>query len=173
LRYILTDGEGGVSKPAYKNVQVLTSANPNVGPQIQLDAATKITRNGPAQLVSPNASMADPDNSIYFAGSLGIQFTGGSDKTEQLSVGGRFTISGDDVSLNGKLIGNIHPNRRGRNGNILFLRFTSNATNAVVDELLRSITIRTVGSKSTADRTLLFKLSDADGVGVATTKITV
>ena len=68
--------------------------------------------------------------------------------------------------------GNIHPQRRGKNGNILFIRFTASATNAVVDELVRSITLRTIGSQSTAARTIAFNLHDGASLSSATMQVT-
>lgn len=163
VAYKLSDGEGGTSGTAIKEIAVSPI---NDAPTLSLPPSINYKRNAAAIRLASNAGVSDPDNPTFNGGSLAIKILSGSDKTEQLSIGGRFSLLGDDVTLAGKLVGTIHPQRRGKNGNMLFIRFNANTTVAEVREIAQSITFRTLSSTSSTTRVL--ELSLWDGASLTT-----
>jgi hypothetical protein len=169
--FTLTDGEGAASSPAIKFVNIVPV---NDAPVLSVVPDVFYTLNGSSVgLLASATALIDTDSPRFNTGSLFISFTDGHDRTEQIEIGGRFTRTGNDVFLDGVLIGLVHPQRTGV-GQPLFIRFNYNATLAVVDELYQSIQFRTIGSDSLATRIVSVKLRDhAGGIGSATVNVNV
>ena len=75
-----------------------------------------------------------------------------------------YHIAGDNVQLSGVTIATLSTNaQRGEGSRPLTFNFNINATREIVEQLVRSLTFRTVGGTSILQRTVSFTLRDGDG----------
>jgi hypothetical protein len=157
VQFVLSDGEGGTSRPALKNVLITPV---NEAPRLTLGASSLgYTLNSAAVLLAPNATVTDVDSPLFTNGVLRVQITSGKDAKERLEIGGGFTLAGKQVRLGDVSIGFINDGG-GTLGRGLVVRFYETATREIVEQLMRSISFRTVGSDSTASRQLTTLLRD-------------
>lgn len=113
------------------------------------------------------ATVSDIDSPDFAGGHLLVQITSGIDAANRLEIRGTaFSRSGDQVLHNGLVIGTISSDGVGLNA--LRITFTSYATPAIAQQLVRSIYFSTSGSTTTATRTVAFTVTDGDG-GVSAT----
>ncbi|MDB5390828.1 MAG: Calx-beta protein [Planctomycetaceae bacterium] len=172
FRLLLTDGTS--SNVATKAVHVNTGILPpimNVGPSA-LDYAN---HSGP-QLVSPTASLIDPDSMNFAGGKLTVQFVSGSDPGDLLQIrrqgrgAGQIDAATDGTVRFGTTV--IGSWSGGNAGKPLIITLKSTASLSAVQALIRNITFSTSATNSSvADRVLQFQVSDGDGgVSTAVTK---
>jgi hypothetical protein len=132
-------------------------------PSIVLGGTIGYARNAATgvQLAS-NASVTDPDSPNFATGSLIISIVSGGESANRLTLtGGAFTLSGSTVNYNGTPVGSLTGSGFGTTP--LSVRFNINATPAIVQELVRNIRFKTVGSTSNLSRVITVSLTDGDG----------
>lgn len=165
IQIVAEDGEGGRSRTGVMKV-LLHPVNDN--PVLALNQALPIAyaRNAPAVSIAANATISDVDNPDFYNGTLIVQVVSGRNSTEVLGVSGEFSILNRSVRYQGIEIGLL--NADGLAGRPLTIRFNEKATQAVVQELLRSIRFSTVQSPTAGLRKIDFLLRDGRG-GVSDT----
>lgn len=163
VRFDLRDGEGGAATPRYVSMDVKrVNDAPLIG---NLGGSNAYPINSPAGiLVAGSATVSDVDSSSFAGGELAVSVAGGDVVNNLLYlVGSVFTI---DESLNilrrGVIIGQVNPGGGIRRTPLRFT-FNEQARPSVVQELLRSISFRTLGSTDRSLRLVTFRLNDGDG----------
>lgn len=139
----------------------LTVTPVNDAPQLSFSESIGYIHDKPAITLAAFAAVSDIDSLNFAYGDLRVRIGDGASSSNRLAIGSGFTVDANNNVLQGTTI----IGRRLANGfgtNELVIRFNSNATPSVAQQLLRAITFRTVGG-SAARRTVLFTLSDGDG----------
>ena len=165
IQVVAEDGEGGRSRVV--GMKVLLSPV-NDDPVLALNQTSPISysRNAPGVLLASSATISDVDNPDFYNGTLVVQVVSGRDSTEVLGVTGQFSILNRSVRYQGIEIGLL--NADGLAGRTLTIRFNEKATQAIVQELLRSISFSTLQNKVAGLRKIDFFLRDGRG-GVSNT----
>ena len=168
----VTDGDGGTGLPVTKT---LTITPVNDVPVLAGFAAAPVgyVRNAGAPVIlAPSTTVTDVDSANFDTGKLTVEVTSGLDAGNQLSIGGTlFSVVGTDVKRNGVTIGTLTSNGLGTNR--LEITFNASALTGYVQQLVRAIRFKTVGSALTDDRVVSFTLTDGDGGTSATLTKTV
>ncbi len=161
LRFVLTDGDGGTSltRTALITVTPVNDA-PVLAPAI--GGSVNYQQNAASIGLLPTTTLTDPDSSNFAGGVLLVRIVAGQNTSNRLTIGGSFVLSGSDVQLNGTSIGTLN-NGGGVGLARLEITFNSNASKAIVQQLIRSIRFQTVNGTSTAQRLIDFTVSDGDG----------
>lgn len=167
VQFTLDDGTGSIR---IRQKQILIQPV-NDAPKLKTEGPVNYSRNSTAVLLAPTGTVEDPDTSVFTNHILRIAVSSGGDGTERLSINSSFSIVGKEVWLGGSVIGNLLNN--GAGSNPLVVRFSKLATLDVVQQLLRSVTFRTAGSSSTADRTLSLSLLPGIGSELTTLQVKV
>jgi len=136
---------------------------PRNDPPVLTGSATVGYRlNDPSVALATSFALSDSDSAHFGGGQLRVRITSGIDASNRLIIRGGFTLSGNNVLWNGRLIGTL--NAGGGIGNTtLVVSLTDNATVELVERLVRSIRFRTVNGSLTDTRTVNFSVSDGDG----------
>jgi len=166
ITFQVSDGDGGSSQVLTQSVNV-TPVNdaPVLG---GINGTVGYTRNAAAgvQLAS-TARVTDADSANFDTGRLTVAITSGGNASNRLQLGGTlFTLNGQNVvrTVNGTstVIGTLNAN--GGVGTTSFeVTFNANATAGIVQQLVRAMRFRTVGSTSTVQRVVSFTVTDGDG----------
>jgi hypothetical protein len=154
---------GGINAcSAARESAALTVIAVNDKPVIHFGSHVGYLPGRPAVVLSPYARLRDVDSPDFDGGQLRIQITSGADASNHLGIGGVFTVSGmGGIFRAGIQIGTLNA-KGGIGTEDLVVSFNAKATQAIVQELLRSITFRTLkGSRGI--RQAVFTLSDGDG----------
>ena len=156
----LTDGAGGQAS-ATKRVNVIPVNDRPV--LTQIPTSSTYTLNAASILLAPAAVVADPDSPNFGGGQLSIRYTTGAEASNRLLLSGLFSFdASNNVLRNGTVIG--QRNASGGIGvNNLLITLNANASKAIVQELLRSISFQTVSGVAKTARTLEISLSDGAG----------
>ncbi|WP_183407929.1 tandem-95 repeat protein [Nocardioides marmoriginsengisoli] len=165
-RFVLTDGDGGTSSPATRNLALTAS---NDAPDLAGFEAGALTydENDPATPVTAAGTLADPDSADFDGGTLTVGLEVGGEADDRLAIrdegtgAGQIGVSGADVSYAGTTIGTF---TGGSGTTDLVVSVNAAATPAAIQALLRGITYRNVSDDpSTTTRTAQFVLTDGDG----------
>lgn len=165
VQVVVEDGEGGESVPRVLQV-ILYPVNDS--PDLVIPAIGPIAyeRNlGPVVMV-PTLSLQDRDNLTFYNGTLVVEVVAGRDRSEVLALSGAFSMVQDSVRYHGAEIGRL--NSDGKAGHPLAIRFNELATQAVVQDLFRSVTFSTLQNRVLGRRMINMYLRDGRG-GVSNT----
>jgi ELWxxDGT repeat protein len=133
----------------------------NDAPVLSLSGAIGYVHNQPAVTLAPFASVSDVDSLNFDGGRLRVRITDGTSATNRLAIGGGFTVDASGNVLQGStIIGKRVAN--GSGANELVITFNTNAPPAVVQQLVRAITFKTVGGAA-GQRKVVFTVNDGDG----------
>jgi glucose/arabinose dehydrogenase len=165
----LEDGHGLASP--FQKLTITVKAVNDAPVLANLGGNLSYTRAAAAILLTPYATVKDPDSADFEGGTLTVQISSGGESSDRLKVGGAFTFSSGNLLRSGIVIGSITGNGIGLNK--LEFTFNSQATASIVQELLRTIRFRTISGASAGDREISFSLSDGDGGTSAVFKKTV
>lgn len=154
--------------------------NINTTPLASIDNTTlAYTENNSAVQIDSAGTVSDPDgDGDWNTGTLVAQITGNNEAADQLSFsdtdgdGTAITIVGNDVFLGGAtLVGTVTTGGTVTNGTALTFTFNTNATNAVVQEILQNIRyMSTSEDPSELDRTITFTATDGSGASANDTR---
>lgn len=164
LRFIVTDGDGGISTASTINVNVTTGTEGNLPPVVTTSAGSTNVKGG-YQVVDPNITVTDPDSSNFDGGQATITASGNHDRLRlnhrrRHSSSSGVSIQGsNDVTVNGVVVGSISQGRRG--GQTLTITFNASATPAIVQSVLRAVTVH--ANRSSDSHVVSFKVTDGDG----------
>jgi ELWxxDGT repeat protein len=163
IRLEVFDGDGAVSigrhvridVTAVNDAPVIVDSSGDVN--YQLNAALGVR-------IASGATVTDPDSSDFDGGRLRIVVTGGDRARNRLELAGTlFSIDGSNNLLrNGLVIGTVVVNS-GMGMTPFDVTFNANATAGYIQQLLRAITFKTVGSTSVSNRSISISLTDGDG----------
>lgn len=164
FRLLLTDGTS--SNVATKAIHVSTGILPPIL-NLGISSVDYTNRAGPV-LVSPTASLIDPDSLDFGGGKLTVQFLSGSNSGDVLQIRRQGRAAGQiDAASDGKIrFGTtiIGTWSGGSSGKPLIITLKSTASLTAVQALIRNITFNTSATNaSLADRVLQFQVSDGDG----------
>jgi fibronectin-binding autotransporter adhesin len=154
LRFILSDGDGGVTT---------VNKNINFAPTLaNLTDTLNYSGNLPSQIDS-DVTLTDIDSPDYIGGQLNVTASGGTgDEDLSIDISGSFAIAGTTLSYLGEAIGTITSD--GQNGSALTISFnTSFATVAAVQDLLQALQFAQNPNGGVQSIALQFDLSDGDG----------
>jgi ELWxxDGT repeat protein len=139
----------------------LTVTPVNDPPKLILSGSLGYVHDQRAITLAPSAVVADIDSPNFYKGRLRVRITDGASTSNRLAIGAGFTLDANNNVLQGTtIIGKRVANGFGTNE--LIITFNSKATPAVVQQLLRVITFKTVGGAA-GQRKVLFTVSDGDG----------
>jgi subtilisin-like proprotein convertase family protein len=156
---VMTDGDGGTSTPATKDLKVMPI---NDAPILTASGSVGYTLNAASIAVAPAATITDVDNANFASGNLRVHVSGTIDDNNRVSIGGSFTVSGLQVKQDNTVIGTI--NVSGGSGTTdLIVTFNGNATVSVVQQLIRAIRFRTANSSLHGNRAVNFTVDDGSG----------
>jgi subtilisin family serine protease len=169
VQVAVADGDGGFGQVVAKSV--------NVQPVNDLTAienfggALVYTENAAAIFVSTTARVIDPDAPNFDGGSLVVRLTANANPADIIAIrpSSLVTTVGTTVKYNNVGVGTLS----GGVGNVPFMvRWNSQATATIVQNVLRRITFETTGDNpSTNVRTLTARIADGDGgTGIVVTK---
>jgi len=157
ISFALNDGRGLNSNAATMTVNVTAV---NDAPELTLSGSLGYVHNDPAVVLAPNALLTD-DSPNFDGGLLNVHVTANNNSSNRLAIGSGFVVdAGNNVKLNGVTIG--HRTSDGVGTNWLLVKFNAYATKAIVQQLIRSITFKTVAG-SAGQRKIVFTVSDGDG----------
>jgi hypothetical protein len=158
LSVILTDGDGGTSATSTKSINVKpVNDKPVLG---GISGSIGYVHNAGAIVVAGSATVTDVDSANFAGGRLRVRIDA-ADASNRLAIAGGFTVDGsNDVKLNGVTIGTRTSNGFGTKE--LIITFKTAATKAIVQQLVRAITFKTVNGAA-GSRHVIFTVSDGDG----------
>ncbi|MEO5378180.1 MAG: DUF4347 domain-containing protein, partial [Magnetococcus sp. DMHC-6] len=176
---VVNDGNGGSSAAASVTMTgssappVITIANSNLS----------YTENTTATQIDATATVIDNDgNSEWDGGSLKAQITANNEAADEISIadtngtGPAITISGTTILADGTNVGSLSTSGGiVTNDTALTVTFDSNATNAIVQEVLQSLRYRnTSETPGTSNRTITITATDKNAeAGVDTRTVAV
>ncbi|MFN6468265.1 MAG: DUF4347 domain-containing protein [Nostoc sp. SerVER01] len=138
----------------------------NQAPTIALPSTNPTyTENAPAIFIDPNATVLDPDSQDFDSGKLTVSFSNGGSADDRLviqsSTTNKITVNDTSILYDTSFIATFSS---GIDTQGLVINFTSKATPAAIQALLRSITYVNISENpSTTVRTVSFVLTDGDG----------
>jgi hypothetical protein len=161
VSFIVTDGDGGTSATATKSISVKPV---NDKPALAgISGSIGYVHNAAAIVLASGATISDVDSANFGGGQLRVRITDGASSTNRLSIGGAFTVDGsNNVKLGGVVIGTRAASANGFGTKELIITFKTAATKAIVQQLVRAITFKTVGGAA-GWRRAIFTVSDGDG----------
>ncbi|BAZ49482.1 hemolysin-type calcium-binding region [Nostoc sp. NIES-4103] len=142
----------------------------NVAPTINLPGTNlTYTENAPAIFIDSSATVTDPDSQNFDTGKLTVHFSSNGTSDDRLviqsSTTNKITVSGTEILYDTSLVATFSG---GIGTQDLVINFTSKATTAAVEALLRTISYSNVSENPvTTPRTVSFVLTDGDG-GIST-----
>lgn len=166
VTFQLRTSNGTTSNTASKVIHVTTGALP---PVIDLGSSTLTYKNkSGAQLISPTASLTDPDSAVFTGGKLTVTMGPGAVVGDTLRIrrqgtgAGQIDAANDGTVKFGKTV--IGSWSGGTNGRPLVITFKSTASRSAVQALIRDITFETsLTNTSLKTRTVNFQLTDGKG----------
>ena len=167
---VLTDGDGGTSLTASKQITVtavndaptITSLSGDSLNYSEGDGAVVIEQGG-------NALVADVDSTNFDTGTLTVSIPSGGDSAEDVlsirnqgTAVGQIGVSGSTITYGGTTIGTF---TGGSSGSNLVITLNSNATPTAVTALVKNITYENTDTNAptAGARTVRFVLTDGDG----------
>jgi len=164
------DGVGDGSVPVTKQVFVIpVNDAPVLG---GIGGGLGYRRNAPPVFLATTGTVRDADSLNFAGGKLTVRAVGGDQSTNRLEIRGTvFTIDANrNVIRSGIVIGTVNAGG-GVGATRLIVTFNAQANAAIVQQLVRAIAFRTVGSTSAAQRTVSFSVTDGDnGTSLVRTK---
>lgn len=139
----------------------LTVKAVNDKPVLSFSGTIGYVHDAKAVTLTPFARVTDVDSPDFAGGRLRVRITDGAGTTNRLAIGAGFTVdAGGNVLQGTTIIGKRVSNGFGINE--LVITFNASATKAIVQQLVRAITFKTVGGAA-GPRKVIFTVSDGDG----------
>ena len=168
-----SQGSGGASSVTqqvtigFSNAPVIAVANTTL----------TVTEGAAPSQIDATATLNDPDgNADWNGGTLRIQVTANADAGDEISIPdnvvGTINTSGTNILNGATVIGTLSASEGTvTGGTALTITFNANATNALVQDVLRAISFHTTSDDpGTTNRTVTFTATDTNGVNAAETR---
>jgi hypothetical protein len=166
VRFVINDGDGGTSDPAYKRI---SNVAPSTG-NLNGDSVT-FTEGGSAVRLDSggNATVGDSDSADFDTGNVTVSITTNRVAGEDVlgvrnegTAAGEIGVSGSTITYGGTAIGT---SSGGTGTNDLVITLNSSATPAAVQALVRNLTYGNGNNAdpSTSARTVRVTINDGDG----------
>jgi ELWxxDGT repeat protein len=167
VQVVVTDGDGGVSLPALKTINVVSV---NDAPIISgFTGTVSYSEGGAPVLISPGSTITDVDSLDFDTGRLTVRVSANLQSSDRISITnqgmgtGQIGVVGSNVYFGGTLIGTY------AGVTSLVVTLNPNADSLAVQALIANISYSNVsGNPSTLPRTVSASLTDGDG-GTSTT----
>jgi len=151
---------------------------PNTTPAISIDNTNlAFTENAAVTQIDAAATLSDADGDAdWNGGTLVAQITANNEAADELSIPdnivGTINTSGTNILNGATVIGTLSASEGAvTNGTALTITFNANATNALVQQVLRAIHYRnTSDTPGTANRTITFTATDTNSASAADTR---
>jgi hypothetical protein len=154
-----TGGTAAFSAARESASLIVTAVNDK--PVLSFSGSIGYVRNKPAIALAAFAKVSDVDSADFAGGRLRVRITVGTGASNRLGIGAGFTMDGSKNVLQGStVVGRLVSNGFGTNELVVALH--TSASKAVVQQLVRAITFKTVGG-SVGQRKVVFTVSDGDG----------
>ncbi|UTW59413.1 DUF4347 domain-containing protein [Kordiimonas sp. SCSIO 12603] len=173
----------GGDEDSTANFTIVVSPNPPVITNLNGDSFTFTEGDSASNLdISSNLTVTDADSANFNGGDLTISVTANQEAEDRLVIdtSGNISLSagqtaGSTVSVGGTAIGTIDSGATGGSNEDLIVSLNSNATPALVQELLRTIQYNNVEANTPTDsnRTVSITLSDGTGATSNAAEVTV
>ncbi|WP_416671886.1 DUF4347 domain-containing protein [Egbenema bharatensis] len=123
------------------------------------------TVNAAPVLIDGDVTLSDPDSPILNGGQLTVSYSSGGSTEDQLSIrtAGAVSFNGSIVQFNGVTVGSVNQLTDGTNGKSLIVSFNGNATLAIVEAIIESLTYQNTSHTPNANRTLSIVVTDGAG----------
>ncbi|MDZ8080062.1 MAG: DUF4347 domain-containing protein [Nostoc sp. DcaGUA01] len=164
---VVGNDNGYFAVARYLGVSNETPTTPsNTAPTVTLPSTNPTyTENAPAIFIDPNATVLDSDSQDFDSGKLTVSFSNGGSADDRLviqsSTTNKITVNDTSILYDTSFIATFSS---GIDTQGLVINFTSKATPAAIQALLRSITYVNISENpSTTVRTVSFVLTDGDG----------
>ncbi|MDZ8023623.1 MAG: DUF4347 domain-containing protein [Nostoc sp. DedQUE11] len=164
---VVGNDNGYFAVARYLGVSNETPTTPsNTAPTVTLPSTNPTyTENAPAIFIDPNATVLDSDSQDFDSGKLTVSFSNGGSADDHLviqsSTTNKITVNDTSILYDTSFIATFSS---GIDTQSLVINFTSKATPAAIQALLRSITYVNISENpSTTVRTVSFVLTDGDG----------
>lgn len=163
-----SDGDGGVAEPQFRNIRIAPiNDNPRIANFLGTLDYQQFT---PPKLLDYNATVVDPDETNFDGGQLIVRISENAATGDRVSIlpeaagAGKITISGNEVSFGGVVIGTFNG---GTPGAPLVVTFNANSNSASVQRTLQRIgfsnNVFDHFDPPSGPRTIKVTLSDGDG----------
>lgn len=175
---VVGNDNGYFAVARYLGVSNETPTTPsNTAPTVTLPSTNPTyTENGPAIFIDPNATVLDPDSQDFDSGKLTVRFSNGGTADDRLIIQSN-TTNKIQVNNNTSILYDtsfISTFTGGIGTQDLVINFTSKATFAAIQAVLRSISYTNISDNpATTPRTVSFVLTDGDGGTSATVSKTI
>jgi hypothetical protein len=174
VRFVLTDGDGGISASTDVTVTVtrVNSTPTLTGLNSPAAFAEDTIKNTPT-IIDSAVVFNDTDGGDFATGSLTVTYSSGGGVQDQLSVrnqgtgAGQIGVSGSNVSYGGVVIGVIDGTNNGINGQPLVITLNVSSLVVAVDALIQNLQYANSSDAPAASRTISIVVNDGDG-GVST-----
>ncbi|MBC1238437.1 DUF4347 domain-containing protein [Nostoc sp. 2RC] len=182
--YTPNAGFQGIDTFSYKANDAIVDSNiatvnlyvGNQAPTVALPSANPTyTENAPAIFIDPNATVTDLDSQNFDSGKLTVHFSNGGSADDRLIIQSNITnkiqVNNTSFLQDGSFVGTFSG---GIGTEDLVINFTSKATPAAVQAVLRSISYFNISDNPlTIPRNVSFVLTDGDGGTSATISKTI
>lgn len=154
---------GGTKTFSLKDEAANITVKPiNDAPVISLGGTIGYVRDKSPIVLAPFAKVTDVDSPNFANGRLTVRIVSGKSNSNLIELGAGFTVDDDfRVRQGNTIIGTVNPGGGDGTTNLV-VTFRNTATKAVVQQLVRSITFRTIGGTA-GTRVVKFSVSDGDG----------
>ncbi len=161
-----TNDQGNTPTPAGIDTTVrnFTVTAQNDAPVLTLPGGSlSYTENDPATIIDAGATVSEVDSADFDGGTLTVNFSTGGTTVDQLAIAsaGSISVAGSTIQFGGVPIGTFAGGTSGFNP--LVVTFNSDATVAVVEAVVQSITYTNTSDSPLATRAVQFILTDGDG----------
>jgi hypothetical protein len=153
-----TGGSSAFSVSRESAALVITPVNDK--PVLKVGSSIAYSHDKPTITLAATATVTDVDSANFAGGELRVRLAvAGS--SNRLAIGSGFTVdANNNVKLGTTTIGKLTANGFGTKD--LIVTFNTAATKAIVQQLVRAITFKTVGGAA-GPHQVLFSVSDGDG----------
>jgi hypothetical protein len=131
-------------------------------PSLTLGGTVQYALDAAAVLLAPFASVRDFDSPSFAGGQLTVRITSGAGDTNWLGLSSAFTVDAENNIRQGDLLVGTLNADGGQGTTDLVVTFSSAATRALAQEVVRAVSFRTIG-RVAGQRTVSFTLSDGQG----------
>ncbi|NEQ95342.1 MAG: DUF4347 domain-containing protein [Cyanothece sp. SIO2G6] len=133
------------------------------------------TSGGTSVIIDNDVSLTDTDSPDFNGGQIRVSYSDGGTTSDQIGIRttGLVVFDGTLVYYNNTLIGGVSQDSNGANGKELIVTLNGEATAAMVEAVLETLTYQNVSETPVNTRTLSIVVTDGDGGVSASLPVTI